>query len=126
MWVFLFIMLVHWFSDFVLQTRHMATRKSEDNYYLWLHVSIYSVSTIFFWFLLLLLTSTDINFIDMFISFVLILSTHWVTDYFTSRLSSKFYKKEDYYNFFNVIGIDQWLHYLSLFLIYEYIILTVV
>lgn len=126
MWVFLFIMLVHWFSDFVLQTRHMATRKSEDNYYLWLHVSIYSVSTIFFWFLLLLFTSTDINFIDMFISFVLILSTHWVTDYFTSRLSSRFYKKEDYYNFFNVIGIDQWLHYLTLFLIFEYVILTVV
>lgn len=126
MWVFLFIMLVHWFSDFVLQTRHMATRKSEDNYYLWLHVSIYSVSTIFFWFLLLLFTNTDINFIDMFISFVLILSTHWVTDYFTSRLSSRFYKKEDYYNFFNVIGIDQWLHYLTLFLIFEYVILTVV
>lgn len=126
MWVFLFIMLVHWFSDFVLQTRHMATRKSEDNYYLWLHVSIYSVSTIFFWFLLLLFTSTDINFIDMFISFVLIFSTHWVTDYFTSRLSSRFYKKEDYYNFFNVIGIDQWLHYLTLFLIFEYVILTVV
>ena len=126
MWVFLFIMLVHWFSDFVLQTRHMVTRKSEDNYYLWLHVSIYSVSTIFFWFLLLLFTSTDINFIDMFISFVLILSTHWVTDYFTSRLSSRFYKKEDYYNFFNVIGIDQWLHYLTLFLIFEYVILTVV
>jgi len=126
MWVFLFIMLVHWFSDFVLQTRHMATRKSEDNYYLGLHVSIYSLSTIFFWFLMLLFTSTDINLVDMLISFVLIFSTHWVTDYFTSRLSSKFYKKEDYYNFFNVIGIDQWLHYLTLFLIFEYVILTVV
>ncbi len=124
MWLFLSILLIHWYSDFVLQTRHMATRKSDSNYYLTFHVSIYSVSTILSWFILFLISGVDFTMFELLLSFVLIFSTHWVTDYITSRQTSKYYKLQKFYEFFNVVGFDQWLHFASLFIIYNYIILN--
>lgn len=124
MWLFLSILLIHWYSDFVLQTRHMATRKSESNYYLTFHVSVYSISTIFSWLVLFLMFNVDFTMFGLFLSFLLIFSTHWVTDYLTSRQTSKYYKAQKFYEFFNVVGFDQWLHFASLFIIYNYIILN--
>lgn len=124
MWVFLSILFIHWYSDFILQTRHMATRKSEDNYYLTLHVVVYSISTIISWLVLFLICGVKISFFALFISFILIFITHWITDYVTSRQTSKFYKLQRFYEFFSIIGFDQWLHFASLFIIYNYIILN--
>jgi hypothetical protein len=123
-WVFLFIIFVHWVSDFVLQTQHMSTRKSSSNYYLTLHVVVYSFATILGWTLILPLLGIHLYSGPVWLAFLLIFITHWITDYFTSRRTSKLYKEEKYHDFFVVIGFDQVLHYTQLFLIFNYIILN--
>jgi len=123
-WTFLFIIFVHWVSDFVLQTQHMSTRKSSSNYYLTLHVVIYSFATILGWALVLPLLGIHLYSGPVWLAFLLIFVTHWITDYFTSRRTSKLYKEEKYHDFFVVIGFDQVLHYVQLLLIFNYIILN--
>jgi hypothetical protein len=123
-WSVLFIIFVHWVSDFVLQTQHMSTRKSSSNYYLTLHVMVYSFSTIVLWTLVFPLLSVKLAAGTVWVSFLLIFVTHWITDYFTSRRTSKLYKEEKYHDFFVVIGFDQVLHYTQLLLIFNYIILN--
>jgi hypothetical protein len=123
-WVFLFIIFVHWVSDFVLQSHHMSTRKSSSNYYLTMHVIVYSFSTIFAWALVFPLCGIHLTSEPVWIAFLAIFTTHWITDYFTSRRTSKLYKEEKYHDFFVVIGFDQVLHYAQLLLIFNYIILN--
>ncbi len=121
-WYVLFILVVHWFADFVLQTHHMSIRKSRSNYYLTLHVSVYTFSTIVLWAIVFPLTLTHISSLGIWLSFATIFASHWVTDYFTSRLTSKLYKEERYHDFFVVIGLDQVLHYTQLLLTFNYIL----
>lgn len=123
-WSVLFIIFVHWVSDFVLQTHHMSTRKSSSNYYLTLHVIVYTFSTIVLWSFILPLLSVKLAAGPVWLAFLLIFVTHWITDYFTSRRTSKLYKEEKYHDFFVVIGFDQVLHYTQLLLIFNYIILN--
>lgn len=122
-WSILFIIFIHWLSDFVFQTHHMSVRKSSSNYYLTLHVSIYTFATILGWSLVLPLVGYHITTKIIMLSFLVIFLTHWVTDYFTSRQTSKLYKEERYHDFFVMIGFDQVLHYVQLFLTFNYIIL---
>jgi hypothetical protein len=102
----------------------MSTRKSSSNYYLTLHVVIYSFATILGWALVLPLLGIHLYSGPVWLAFLLIFVTHWITDYFTSRRTSKLYKEERYHDFFVVIGFDQVLHYTQLFLIFNYIILN--
>jgi hypothetical protein len=122
-WIVIYLMFVHWFSDFVLQTRHMANRKSESNYYLTMHVIFYTVSTIFFWMIGFLLFNIEYTFFTMFLAFLITFVTHWVTDYITSRINSRLYKNEKIKSFFTMIGFDQWIHTVTLLLTYQYVIL---
>ena len=52
---------------------------------------------------------------------------HTITDYVTSRITSKLYAKGKFgssipnLGFFTMIGFDQYLHYLQLFLTYWYL-----
>lgn len=121
-WYVLFILVVHWFADFVLQTHHMSTRKSSSNYYLTMHVAVYTFSTIVLWAIVFPLTLTHISSLGIWLSFATIFASHWVTDYFTSRWTSKLYKEERYHDFFVVIGLDQVLHYTQLLLTFNYIL----
>jgi len=42
-------------------------------------------------------------------------AVHWVVDFFTSRASGHFWKKNDMHWFFVVVGFDQLLHMATLF-----------
>ena len=121
-WYILFILLVHWVSDFVLQTHHMSTRKSSSNYYLTMHVVVYTFATIVMWSVVFPFTTIHISSLGIWLSFAAIFTTHWVTDYFTSRWTSRLYKEERYHDFFVVIGFDQVLHYTQLLLIFNYLL----
>jgi len=121
-WYILFILVVHWFADFILQTHHMSTRKSSSNYYLTLHVSVYTFATIVLWAFVFPFTSIHVTSLGIWTSFASIFASHWVTDYFTSRLTSKLYKEEKYHDFFVVIGLDQVLHYTQLLLTFNYLL----
>jgi uncharacterized membrane protein len=96
----------------------MAVNKSKKNKYLLAHVSIYSFSMCF-------LISPLIGFINIeqgvpiYITiWCLFITMHFFTDYITSRIVSKYFNTGNYHNGFNVIGIDQILHYVQIFLIF--------
>lgn len=113
----LILLLIHWVADFLLQTPNMALNKSKSNYWLLIHVTVYSlvwfIIGIIFYKIELVVLFTTITFI-----------CHLIQDYITSRWTSKLYKEQKYYGFpafFSVIGLDQYLHYIQLILCYEYI-----
>lgn len=106
LWVFLLLLGTHWIADFVLQTHWQASNKSKDNVALSSHVATYT-------------TVLAISAVALFGSMGLLFAAlngvlHWVTDYFTSRWSSKLYAKQDWHNFFVVIGLDQLIHQTTL------------
>lgn len=101
--VLLYIMFAHFIADFVLQTHQMATNKSSSNYWLSMHVGLYTI-------LMTVSMSALINDHRLVIWVLFNGIAHWITDYFTSRGSSHFFKKQDWHNGFVVVGIDQYMH----------------
>lgn len=119
------ILLIHWIADFVCQTDKMATGKSKNWTDLLHHTGVYSA----IWFIPILgmfvFYGTLENIpllVQKCIAFCLItLICHTATDYFTSRLNSKLWADKKVHYFFVSIGFDQWLHYVQLFLTYQYL-----
>jgi hypothetical protein len=58
------------------------------------------------------------NIWDTIIFAVVTFLMHYITDYFTSRVSKPFFEKQDYHNGFVVVGADQVAHYYQLLLTY--------
>lgn len=117
-----FILFVHWIADFVLQTDKQAKGKSKNWSDLLSHTFSYSsvwISALAIWFLLNDIDKVSINTIGVF-ALVTFLA-HTITDYFTSRLNSKFWQQGKTHQFFVSVGFDQILHYVQLVLTYEYI-----
>ena len=112
------IIMIHLLGDFVFQTNEMALNKSKSNYWLTLHVLVYTLVTFLGWNFCLLQPSILYSIGDLFKVIILVFTTHWITDYITSRISSKYFEKKDNHNGFLVIGIDQVLHYIQLLWIY--------
>ena len=85
LWQFLALLAVHWIADFVLQTHWQAQNKSKRLDALAQHVAVYTSALLF-----------AVPFIApqagyrMWLAFILVNGAmHFVTDYFTSRWSSK-------------------------------------
>lgn len=115
------LLVVHFVADFLFQTDWMALNKSKNNDALALHAFVYAAC--FAW---LGMPFAGITFI-----------THFFTDYWTSRLTSKlwFFAQNDFPNanewhyvsgrrhwFFVAIGADQLIHYVTLALTYKWLI----
>jgi hypothetical protein len=97
---------MHFVADFILQSDDMAKNKSKSNKWLSMHIAAYTVP--FFWFGW---------------KFALINgAAHFVTDWFTSRASSKLWNNGKVHWFFVVIGFDQAIHMTTLFLTYYYLV----
>lgn len=107
------IILIHFLADFGLQTHEQATNKSTSNRFLFYHVGVYSLV----WLILLYPTMSYNSLIFATITFI----AHYITDYTTSRVGKPFWTKGDYHNGFIVVGFDQILHYLQLFITYLYL-----
>lgn len=116
----LLIIIIHFFADFVCQTHEMAINKSKYNGWLSAHVGVYTIVTLLAW--IFLIFDFDVTpHLGTFIIFIF--STHWITDYITSRISSKYFGKGDYHNGFVVVGIDQVFHYIQLLSAYYLFVL---
>jgi|SRR6185369_3222161 len=109
------ILLIHWFSDFVLQTDKQAKGKSKN----WNDLLQHTINYSLIWALAGCILF-PINYWPQIILFFLItFFTHTITDYFTSRLNSKLWAEGKVHYFFVSIGFDQILHYVQLFLTYQ-------
>ncbi len=114
------IIIIHWIADFVFQDEKWATNKSKSFDHLLAHTLTYSL----IWFMVcIFILPIKISFIF----YVITLVAHTITDYFTSRIVSKKFENKHYgsaipnFGAFTIIGIDQLLHYLQLFLTYYYL-----
>ncbi len=109
LWQFIVILAVHWVADFVLQTHWQASNKSKNLEALSRHVGVYTISMMF---------AIPFIFPDHDRGWVLFIAAngvlHFATDYCTSRISSRLYAKQDWHNFFVVIGFDQLIHQTTL------------
>ena len=108
LWQFVALLAVHWFADFVCQTHWQASNKSKNNDALFKHVGNYT---------LILIAASLVIFGLGWIAAAFAWVNgclHFVTDYFTSRWSAKLYAKQDWHNFFVVIGFDQLIHQVTL------------
>lgn len=108
------IFIIHWIADFIFQDEKWALGKSKNWKDLLAHTFMYS----FIWLIFGLIIVNNINVLYFFlITFML----HTITDYFTSRIVSKKFAKQEYgsaipnIGAFSWIGFDQVLHYLQLF-----------
>lgn len=100
------VVWIHWVADFVLQTDAMAKGKSKSNKWLSYHIAAYT-------FILLCAFGWKFAIVNG--------ALHWVTDYFTSRKTSKLWASGKVHDFFVVIGFDQAIHMTILILTAAYL-----
>lgn len=113
------IIIIHWISDFVLQSDEDAKGKSIYIKNLISHTFTYSL----FWFAPCLIYTALAGRVanlsvlhDAFDFIVVTFIFHTITDYFTSRLNSKLWAAGKTHKFFVSVGFDQVLHYVQSFL----------
>lgn len=111
----LFILLIHFLADFVLQTHWQATHKSTSWVALHYHVTSYSLT----WLMASWIWFEKIHLALIF--FIITYIFHFITDAITARLSKPFFNNKDYHNGFVVVGFDQVVHYIQLIFTFELI-----
>ena len=109
---FLIIIIIHFLADFALQTNHQAQNKSAGwdwfNIALLRHVTSYSLV----WAVVILAMSTPL----VALGFTLVtFICHYITDWFTSRISKPLFDDKNYHDGFVVVGADQVAHYVQLY-----------
>lgn len=114
----LYLILSHWIADFVFQDEEWALNKKHNNVALLKHVFTYNLIMMLMFFNILSLKF-------LFLFGVGSIVSHFIIDYFTSKLVGK--RFADKYlggsipnlGAFSMIGLDQVLHYITmLFLLY--------
>ena len=121
--VVLLIIFSHWIADFIFQDEKDAIQKSYNNWALTSHVLMYCNVML----ISILFISKDFNGTALFIIITFI--SHWVTDYYTSKIVKKRFDNKRFgssipnFGGFTVIGFDQFLHYLQLLITYKIIFL---
>ena len=114
LWQIVALLFVHWVADFVLQTHWQASNKSKSNNALLRHIGVYTI---------VLAAASIVLFRAEGAPFAAINGLlHLITDYFTSRASAKRYAKQEWHNFFVIIGFDQLLHTAALVLTMQLVI----
>ena len=117
------IFLFHWVSDFVCQTHEMSLKKSKSILWLSYHVVVYTAVTTLLWSIFFGGMIENFSVIVPSI-FGIIFVTHWITDYFTSKWTSRLWQENKVHEFFVVIGLDQLIHATTLLITYNYLIKT--
>jgi len=117
------LIVIHYIADFMYQDEDMALGKSKNYKQLLRHTVTYTI--VFFVFCALFCVFFDIHWTSKnLLFFPITFICHTVIDYFTSKVVSKKFENKIFYtgipNFgaFSIIGMDQVLHYGTLFLTY--------
>ena len=98
----LLVLITHYVADFVLQTRWMGENKSKNMTAMLAHIFVYTAAISIFG-----------------IKFAVINGIlHLITDLISSKLSGRAYVNKNMGQFWDVIGMDQLIHTLTLILTY--------
>lgn len=107
-----FILIIHWVADYLLQNAWMAENKSKHWKPLLVHTSVYTVVTTVLWLAVAIIPPQWKQVVALATSTFIL---HTATDYITSRISNRLWKQGKTRAFFNVLGLDQLLHFGQLF-----------
>lgn len=107
------LLIIHFIADFIAQSNWMASNKSHNIKALTLHTLSYS--WILFGGILCLIPAFHISFYLLLLYVIFNGLIHFLVDLVTSKISSYFWARKDYHNFFVTVGEDQTIHYLTLF-----------
>jgi hypothetical protein len=130
-YILIYLLLTHFVADFLFQNRNMGRKKGKNIYWLTTHISIYTIVTILCW--VVFFNLFEKSFYDLLILGLLIFSTHFITDFITSKISGYCYLKmletknnnhessKWEWRFWSTIGFDQFIHAITLILIYDYL-----
>jgi uncharacterized membrane protein YbhN (UPF0104 family) len=135
MWIAFILILVHYIGDFMFQTENQALGKSTNFKQLISHTLTY---TLVFYIAFALWCAYQNHFghitpevlgwtAKVFLFFPITFVCHTIIDFFTSKIASKKFKNKEYYtglpNFgaFSIIGLDQVIHYATLFATYYFV-----
>jgi len=111
--VAILLLILHFIGDYLFQSRNMGNLKSRYNSWLTFHVVMYCVPLICMYPIL------GLNNTALFI--LMNGALHWIIDYFTSRIIKSLWESKKEYATFSMMGLDQLLHYISLFATYMYL-----
>lgn len=111
MLLILLIFVVHFLADFVFQSSKMATGKSKSLKWLSIHIGVYGlvslISAVF-------ISAKFGNYVYGFSWWIVNVALHFVVDYSTSKVTSRFWEQKNMRLFFVMIGFDQLLHNICL------------
>lgn len=114
--VFLVLIWLHFIADFLLQTDNMALNKSTSNKWLSIHITVYMIP-------FMIVMPFFIRDPVAFVAFIVLnWILHFMTDYFSSRMTSYLWKNEQRHWFFVTIGFDQALHFTALVTTYAILV----
>jgi predicted membrane-bound spermidine synthase len=116
--IILTIAFLHWVADFVLQTSWMSQNKSTSIKALGAHIATYFAAIT----IGLFIVSTFLDVENILQFTVLNALLHFVTDFFSSKGSSYFYKRNQLQRFFIVVGFDQFIHLATFLLTLEILV----
>ena len=116
--IYIYLLVAHYISDFLFQTRKMGEGKSTSIKLLTEHVLVYTS-------MILLVCSPAVLFFGKVIIYWALVNgvLHWITDYFTSRASKRAYDRGDLKSFWWIIGLDQLIHGICLFITFGLMVL---
>jgi hypothetical protein len=104
------LLAVHWLGDFVLQSHWMSMNKSKRLDALAIHVATYTAT--------LLIASGLLFGVDEIRPLALFVGIngglHFVTDFVTSRITSRLWHQQREHLFFVALGFDQLIHQVTL------------
>jgi hypothetical protein len=115
---FPFILAVHYTADFQMQSRHIAETKSKSNKSLSIHVLLYAATFIIAG-LVSFVCGDNVDVVKFAVFVAVNGLLHWITDYITSRETTKAYQNGNMEKFWNIIGLDQLIHGVTLYTTWE-------
>jgi len=117
LFIILYLLFIHWVADFLFQTTWMATNKYRDIGALVQHTLTYSIVMTLCMYPLL-----NNNIYSLLIFEIVTFVVHTAQDYITSKMTHKQFERKIYNGWngaFTIIGLDQWLHFVQLFVTYS-------
>jgi hypothetical protein len=114
-WFFIYLLFFHWVCDFPLQKNDWAINKSHDFIALLKHCATYAFSYGFFVWMFFFFTDAVLGIFSVVVFTLWMLLSHLVIDGISSRVNAYLFKNEMRKLFFDSIGFDQFLHYVTIF-----------
>lgn len=120
--ILLYLLLIHWIADFVLQSGYVSENKGRHFMYLCIHILQYG-SILAAMSLILLLTNPTIGLINLMLWVSYNTLLHLIIDFVTSKLTTHYRKYQKTHAFFVILGFDQFLHQVSILIIANYLLI---